>query len=485
MGIKVKFSSPYSNQPAPKPKPRPATKPAPTARPRRVRVNVGGQPQKTVRIVRPAVRPATKATTRSATVTAKKAVKPKRTKVSPAKKFTEWALQDDDKPEYARRPSFDIASDYVELNFKPIIEANEELDMTPAELRKKRSAERKKRRRENHIRHRARNRAIAAFCLLLVAIGVASFWWMTATEAVAPADKSTTQFTVNKGDTVAEIGDALVKAGYIKNSTAFKIYVRLNGSTIQAGTHMLSASDDLPDIMKKLATADTDEIDITIPPGLTLSELKDTFKKYDFTDADITKALQASYNSDILADKPAKASLEGYIYPDTYRVFRGDSLQTVISKSLDEFSDVAKKNDLKKKFANQGLNLHEGITLASIVTKEVSNADDQKDVASVFYNRLNSGIVLGSDVTYKYAYKMGLCEEDSPDCDSKYNTRLNKGLPPGPIANPTLSALIAVANPNKTDYLFFVAGEDGKTYFSKTEDEHNQNVADHCGSLCE
>lgn len=106
-------------------------------------------------------------------------------------------------------------------------------------------------------------------------------------------------------------------------------------------------------------------------------------------------------------------------------------------------------------------------------------------VAGVFYNRLAAGMNLGSDVTYKYAYNQGLCGEDSPTCDSEYNTRVNEGLPPGPIATPTLTALLAVANPTNSNYYYFVAGEDGKTYYSETEDQHNQAVAEHCGDLCQ
>lgn len=380
-----------------------------------------------------------------------------------------------------RRPSFEIAGDFVELNFKPIIDADKEENLTKKQLRQKRKAEKK----ANHRRHYLRNAIIAA-CLLIVVAGATVFvWWNSSNEPVNRINANTYQFDVDEGATVDDVAQSLKKAGFIRSQLAFKIYVRLNGSVIQAGSHMLSPSYKLSEIAEKLATADTDEVDIQIPPGLTLDELRDVFKRYDYTDAEIEQAYNATYDNPILADRPAGATLEGYIYPDTYRVYAGDSLEVVIGKAIDEFANVAAENGLIDVFAAHGLSVYEGVTLASIVTKEVQNADDQKLVASVFYNRLNSGMELGSDVTFKYAYNSGLCSVDSPDCDSVYNTRIYAGLPPGPIANPSLTALQAVAYPTESNYYYFVAGEDGKTYFSETADQHNQAVADHCGELCQ
>ena len=380
-----------------------------------------------------------------------------------------------------RRPSFEIAGDFVELNFKPIIDADKEENLTKKELRQKRKAEKK----ANHRRHYLRNAIIAA-CLLVIIAGATVFvWWNSSSEPVNRINANTYQFDVDEGATVDDVAQSLKKAGFIRSQLAFKIYVRLNGSVIQAGSHMLSPSYKLSEIVEKLATADTDEVDIQIPPGLTLDELRDVFKKYDYTDAEIEQAYNAAYDNPILADRPAGATLEGYIYPDTYRVYAGDSLEVVIGKAIDEFANVVTGNGLVDAFAAHGLSVYEGVTLASIVTKEVQNADDQKLVASVFYNRLNSGMELGSDVTFKYAYNSGLCSVDSPDCDSVYNTRIYAGLPPGPIANPSLTALQAVAYPTESNYYYFVAGEDGKTYFSETADQHNQAVADHCGELCQ
>jgi UPF0755 protein len=127
--------------------------------------------------------------------------------------------------------------------------------------------------------------------------------------------------------------------------------------------------------------------------------------------------------------------------------------------------------------------VRQAITLASIVEKEVSNGNDRRQVAQVFLLRLQKKMVLGSDVTYIYAAAI-TGQTASPDLDSPYNTRKYLGLPPGPISNVSDSSLDAVAYPADGDYLYFVAGDDGKTYFSHTEAEHERLAAEHCIKLC-
>jgi UPF0755 protein len=169
-------------------------------------------------------------------------------------------------------------------------------------------------------------------------------------------------------------------------------------------------------------------------------------------------------------------------------VYSNAKLETIIQKALDQFELVAAQNDLQARFAAQGLTFHEGVTMASIIIREVSGAEDQKLVASVFYNRLKSNITLGMDSTFKYAYSQGLCDVNSYLCDSQYNTRLYGGLPPGPIANPTLSALQAVIDPAVTDYYYFVSGDGayrGQNFFSKTLEEHSANIRSYCRESCQ
>lgn len=380
-----------------------------------------------------------------------------------------------------RRPSTEIAKSFVELNLKTIIDVEENAKLSPRERKKLERANKKATKKH----HPLRNAIIAILILAILAIGSAIIWWQNSTQPVNRIDKNNYRFEVSEGATTNEIATALHKANFIRNPLAFKIYVRLNGGIIQAGTHMLSPSSDLFGIADKLSRAETEEIDIQIPPGLSLNQLRETFKEYDFTDEKITAAFNAKYKGDILRDKPENASIEGYIYPDTYRVYAGDNLEKVIQMAIDEMEKVAKKNDLKEKFAAQGLNFHEGLTLASIIEKEVVSDNDRKNVAQVFFNRMAAGWNLGADATFRYAFTEKLCEIDSPDCDSEYNTRIHAGLPPGPISNVDLSALLAVANPEDNNYFFYVSGDDGTTHFSETQDQHNSAIAEYCQILCQ
>jgi UPF0755 protein len=157
-------------------------------------------------------------------------------------------------------------------------------------------------------------------------------------------------------------------------------------------------------------------------------------------------------------------------------------VQQIVTQSLDEMAEALTPAVLDG-FEKQGLSPYEGITLASIVIKESSNSKDVKRIAGVFYNRLNSGISLGSDVTYQYIADVTGVPRNA-NIDSPYNTRKYKGLPPGPISNTNKLALEAVAFPEQTDYLFFVAGDDGTVYFSKTQAEHEALTAKYCIKLC-
>ena len=384
-----------------------------------------------------------------------------------------------------RRPSVEIARDYVELDFKAVIDADRLKSMTPeerkvAELAAKRAA-------RKQLSPKCWHALRIALCVIVVLVLVCSTvvtWWNVSTSAADAKDITVRQFVVDKGSSSMSVATALQRAGFIRNAIAFCIYVKLYGGNVQAGTHMLSPSFTLAKIAQTLVSSTGTEINIQIPPGLTLDKLKDNFKKYDYTEQDVTAAFSKKYDNPILADLPNDASLEGYLYPDTYRVRAGDKLDVVINKALNQFYKVAKSNGILEGFKKHGLNIHKGITLASIVTKEVKDPSDQKKVAGVFYNRLTQGYNLGSDVTFKYAYAQGLCSTNSSKCDSVYNTRINKGLPPGPIANPSLSALKAVANPDSMAAMYFVAGDDGKTYFSDTLDQHNKAIAAHCTELC-
>ncbi len=243
--------------------------------------------------------------------------------------------------------------------------------------------------------------------------------------------------------------------------------------------------------------------DFTIRPGETIYDIKKHLLELDrntnpeseeklanYTETEIDSAFKAQYNYSFLKNRPERATLEGFLYPETHNFYSDSTVSEILEVFLSEMDKVVKENDLEKRYSNLGLSLFEGITLASIVQKEAS-PPDQPTVAQVFLSRLSNGMLLGSDVTVSYAldtvdpsrtiYTDNMA---ALQVDSCYNTRIYSGLPCGPIANPGLSALLAVAEPSDTAYLYFLTGDDGMMYYGYTESEHNQNIYSHCQKLC-
>ena len=243
--------------------------------------------------------------------------------------------------------------------------------------------------------------------------------------------------------------------------------------------------------------------DFTIRPGETIFDVKKHLLEVDrngtdengealpnYTEAEIDEALKAHYDFDFLAGRPEGSSLEGFLYPETHNFYSDSTVQDVLSGFLRMTGDVIRNNDLVNKYAERGLSLYDGVTLASIVQKE-SPSPEMPTVAQVFLTRLDYGMTLGSDVTVSYALdvidphrKIYTDNAAALAVDSCYNTRIYSGLPCGPISNPGLNALLAVANPSDTSYLYFLTGDDGVMYYSNTEYEHTQNIYHHCQELC-
>jgi len=320
---------------------------------------------------------------------------------------------------------------------------------------------------------------------VLLAIIAANVWYFSSLQPLKPGSGEKIRVKVTTGESVVEIAANLRQAGVIRSSTVFRIYAELSGNKgkLKAGGYTVSPAQSVPDIIDHLASGNTDDLIITIPPGVSTIGIREQLRKYGYSDQEITAALQAEYGSPLLADKPADVGLDGYIFPETFKVDPNETVESLFKRSFDELYGRLVQAGLIDKFRSHNLNIHQALTLASIVQKEVTDPADQRQVAQVFYSRLAEGAMLGSDVTYIYAAnQLGI--EPSVNIDSPYNTRKYAGLPPGPIANMNFSALEAVADPAPGDYLYFVAGDDGKTYFSRTLDEHLENVKKHCSDLC-
>jgi UPF0755 protein len=336
-------------------------------------------------------------------------------------------------------------------------------------------------------------RIVAIVAAVIIGSGLAAWLWYGVQLSPFTNDKQKLiAVTIESGSSPSQIGRLLQAKSIIRSSLAFDINTRLSGTRgqLQAGTYRLSPGESTPVIVEHLVSGKVDEFNITFLPGATLKQDRQVLVDAGFATSEIDAAFSKTYDSPLFNSKPAGSDLEGYIYGQTYRFNGGDTAEAVLQRTFDEFAKVIQANNLEAGFRQQGLTLYQGITLASIVQREVGTphgsdepSSDQKQVAQVFYSRLATSMMLGSDVTYQYAAdKLGVARD--VNLDSPYNTRRYTGLPPGPIASPGLTALKAVAAPASGDYLFFLSGDDGLTYFARTEAEHQANIKDHCAVKC-
>jgi UPF0755 protein len=288
------------------------------------------------------------------------------------------------------------------------------------------------------------------------------------------------------GATVSEIATRLHKAGLIRKTWAFEWYVRSQEARdkLKAGTYALSPNQSVPDIVDILSKGEVATKLVTILPGKRLDQIRAQLINNGFSPDDVDAALKPEQyaNHPALVDKPASASLEGYLYPESFQKDSNTSAKQIVAASLDEMQKRLTP-ELRNQVSKQGLSMYEAITLASVIEREVGKPEDRRIVAQVLLKRLQGGMKLESDPTAYYGAILA-GKDPSLTFDSPYNTYLHAGLPPGPISNVTDSALQAVANPAPTDYLFFVSGDDGKTYFSHTLAEHQTLAREHCKQKC-
>ena len=341
------------------------------------------------------------------------------------------------------------------------------------------------------LRRRRKLAKIIVWCLItltVVLIGVlasAWYWFNAQTSPISDDKQILIQVTIQPGSTPGEIGKLLANKSLIRNPIAFDVYTYLAGDRgkLQAGSYRLSPAESTQKIVEHLVSGNVYQFKISFLPGATLAQHKKVLLSAGFSEQPIDEAFAATYDLPLFKNKPTYTDLEGYIFGETYSFNEGASVQDILKRTFDQFYKEIEDNNLLAGFNNQGLNLYQAITLASIIQREASNPQDQKQVAQVFLYRLKIGMMLGSDVTYQYiADKLGVARDYN--LDNPYNTRNHVGLPPSPIASPGLSALEAVASPASGDYVYFLAGDDGKMYFSHTDAEHEANKAKYCVVGC-
>ncbi len=322
--------------------------------------------------------------------------------------------------------------------------------------------------------------------LLLSLAGVSLTLYNQALQPVDDSDLTVRSIEIVTGSTPQDIGKTLKESGVIRSELAFAIYTRIERvqNQLQAGTYQLRPSDSTRSIVAALTNgAKEEEIEVTFLPGGTVADAKKTLIKSGFSQKETDEAFAASYDHPLFEGKPSSADLEGYLYGETHRFRKNVSVKDILKRFFDDFYEVVGRENLREAYKKQNLTLYEGITLASIIQRE-TDGKDEAQVAQVFFLRMRKGMQLGSDVTYQYiADKLGL--DRDVNLDNKYNTRRYVGLPPGPISAPGKRALTAVANPAAGDYLYFLSGDDGVTYFARTNEGHEQNIKLHCRKKCE
>lgn len=324
--------------------------------------------------------------------------------------------------------------------------------------------------------------------IIAIVVGGAIVARQVYNDQLKPANKGqhTISVTIPKGSTLDEVATLLKAKHIIKSDWAFTQYVRNKQAAdeIKAGAYDLSPSLSSQEIVSIITEGKVATNLFTIVPGQRLDQIKKTFINSGYSRAEVEKDFNPALykNHPSLVDKPVGASLEGYLYPESFQKTSETTPREIIIQSLDEMQKRLTP-DLRAAIEAHGLNVFQGITLASIVEQEANTAADRAKVAQVFYTRINKGMKLESDVTAFYgAFLAG--RPASVDFNSPYNTYFHTGVPVGPVSNVSESSLNAVANPATTNYLYFVAGDDGTVYYSSTKAEHDAQVAKYCRKLC-
>ncbi len=294
-------------------------------------------------------------------------------------------------------------------------------------------------------------------------------------------------FTVEQNSSVKEIAGNLEEAHLIRSAWAFQLYVQRKDAAdqLQAGTYALSPSASTPVIVKTLTTGRVATRLVTILPGRRIDQVRADLINDGFAPDAVDKALDPNLYKDLpaLAFKPTDVNtLEGLLWPDSYQKQPDTDPSVIIREAL-----IAMGNhltpDVQAGFAAEGLTPYQGVTLASIIIQEVNKPADQTQASQVFLSRLKTGVTLGSDVTVRYG-AIAAGKAPSLTYDSPYNTHLHPGLPPTPISTINQNSLNAALHPAATNWLFFVTGDDGNTYFSTTEQEHEALTQKYCHKLC-
>ena len=359
---------------------------------------------------------------------------------------------------------------------------------------------------------------LLTFLVFLVLVAVGGFFgYGYVQESLKPVDASSKDYVtvqIPDGANVQEIGSTLEKSGLVKHELIFSLYAKYkNYSDLKSGYYNLKKSMSTDELIQELQKGGTPEpqepilASLTIPEGYTLEQIAQTvgqlqgeFKEPLTSEAFLAKVQDETFISQLVAKYPnllgslptkdsgVRYRLEGYLFPATYTIKNSTTVESLIDEMVAAMDKALSPHYTTIK--DKGLTVNELLSIASLVEKEGAKTEDRKTIAGVFYNRLNLGMPLQSNIAILYAegklgQKISLADDAAIDTniDSPYNVYTHLGLMPGPVDSPSLDAIEASVNQTKSDYLYFVANvEDGKVYFAATKEEHDQNVAEHINS---
>lgn len=340
---------------------------------------------------------------------------------------------------------------------------------------------------------------IATVVAMAVAVIGAGLWAFTyATDLARPSDTGqTVMLSVFEGQTESEIADELEKQGMIRSKLLFQGQFRLAGGALKPGTYTLRKGMSVPQIVDRITGAAVAEapteagstapesFDITIPEGWRTEQIAEEYERLGgeggaqaFMDA--VKSIDRSQYA-FLADLPGDATLEGYLFPDTYR-FSGSNPTANVVTMLNNF-DAKYTEEMRQRTTQMGLTMNQVLTLASLVEREAQLPEERPTIADVYLSRWEQGWNLDADPTIQFMFGTpgdwwpNPLTEEQLQTLGPYNTYKNGGLPPGPIANPGFASIQAVLFPNDTPYMYFVAkGDSGEHAFAVTAEEQQANV---------
>lgn len=346
---------------------------------------------------------------------------------------------------------------------------------------------------------------LAGILLAIVMVGI-GIWQITETPGSVLKEEPPTVLptatpgesviiTIQEGQSAQEVGDKLEDEGVISSGLLFRVLVALEGyeDKLVAGDYEFEKGTPTLEVVERIRHGQTAPLVVTIREGLRAEEIAELMEDKTVVSAeDFLEAIKSWYEFSFLYTKPYWATLEGYLFPDTYFFNRNMTAEEVVQQILENF-DQRLDSELRQEASVAGLSVHTVLTLASIVEREAQVAEERPIIADVFLKRLRRGMPLEADPTVQYAlgndpasvarygyWKEELSQQDL-EVDSPYNTYRNTGLPRGPICNPGLDSIEAVIRPAQTDYLYFVARADGSHVFAETLEEHLRNIEQYGG----